>query len=320
MATSTATPKIAAIIPVKGASTLRACLESLERQDIADPYEVVVVDGFHDDEVASVASAYGRVRLVRSGANLLQGPARNLGVEHTAAGYVAFIDADCVAEPTFLSRAATALDAGHRLVGGPILDARPWQPVCVADNFLQFADYPRRRRESAAEWFPGCNLAMRRDDFRALGGFPNTRMPGGEDPLMCAAAQRRWPGTARFIPGMSVRHIGRERFTVFLKHHAFFGYCRAALGDKVSPMQRRIGQWRIAMPGVVAWRLAYFARRTARWDPRRLVKMVALLPLILPGIFAWAVGFRRGCLSPMTDVETYEQDGVPDAGGAVQRS
>lgn len=294
-----AQPVVSCVVPCKGAGTLRDALASLHDQDLAEPYDVVVVDGWWDDAVASLCAEFPRVRLVRSRDKLVPGPARNLGVAHASSEYLAFTDADCVVERGFLSAAKRALDAGVRLAGGPVLDALPWwRVVARADNLSQFADFPPTRPGGRAAYFPGCNMAMRKADFLAVGGFPDTGMPAGEDTLLCVAASERWPGEdgVRFVPDMRVRHRGRSDLSGFLAHQEFFGYCRGTVGMRVPAWQRAWGRRWWMVPAVTGKRYVYMLQRTAQWHPAGLAKAAALSPLVVWGMFRFAVGFRRGCL------------------------
>lgn len=310
-----AAARVSVIIPVKGAATLPACLDSLERQDFDEPYEVIVIDGWHDDAVAEVAGRYERVVLIRSRDNLLQCIGRNIGVERTSAEYVVFLDADCVAEPSFVSAAARGLDAGARMVGGPVLDARPWNPFAVADNFSQFADFTATRPSGPAEYFPGCNMAMRKADFLAIGGFPDTKMPAGEDTLLCLNMAAHFPDEdqpLRYENGMRIRHVGRTTPSGFLKHQAFFGFCRASCGLKMTMKHRKLGRSVLAIPALVFKRYRYMLGQTLtgpNGGVSHLPKVVLIAPFVLIGMFWWGWGFRRACREPIQPYSLlYEQE------------
>jgi glycosyltransferase involved in cell wall biosynthesis len=285
---------ISVIIPCyRHAEGLARCLDSLAGQESEDAWEVIVVNSAADPAVAAAATQRG-VRLVQSQDRLLPGQARNLGAAHALAELLAFVDADCIAEPGWLAAAKAALEAGARLASGPVLHARPLHPIAVSDNLLQFADFPPNRPDGPARYFAGCNLAIRRADFEAVGGFPDVTLPAGEDTSFCAAVQARWPDGLRFRRAMRVRHTGRTTFGAFLDHHATFGYCRAALDLHLVPWQRRWGAHRVMTPPVAAKRLSYILGRGWQWDRWQLARTLVLLPLVLPGLLAWASGFRRG--------------------------
>ena len=258
-------------------------------------FETLVVDSAADPGVMAVGAEFPEVRLVRGDRDLLAGPARNLGVSQARGEYVAFIDADCVAESAWLANAMRALEAGAEMVGGPVLDALPWHPVAVTDNLLQFADFPSGRPEGSARYFPGCNMALRKTTFLSAGGFSEEEIVAGEDTRLCDEVRERWPRGLHFARGMRVRHDGRQRFTEFLRHQRSFGYVRGALGIHVSTFQQRWGRRRVSMPIVVGKRFVYIIRRSVTWDPLRSPRLVLLAPLIVAGLVAWWVGFRRGC-------------------------
>jgi glycosyltransferase involved in cell wall biosynthesis len=312
---STDAPTATVVVPCKGhAKELARCLASLNRQVTSFSFETVVVDSASDAAVASVAGGFPGVRLLRGQQPLFPGPARNLGVSSSRSEFVAFIDADCQAEDSWLAAAVDALRGGPAMVGGPVLDALPWHPVAVADNLLQFADFGRSRRDGTARYFPACNMAVRRDAFEAVGGFPEVSLAAGEDTSLCNRFLSRWPAGLRFVRAMQVSHDGRTGLGAFLAHQVSFGYARGSLGLHLTERQRRWGARAPALPAVVLKRLSYVAGRSLRFDPAGVPKMLLLLPLLVPGLTAWALGFRRGCRASAAPTElegaTARVDGV----------
>jgi mycofactocin glycosyltransferase len=287
-------PMISVVIPCyRHAEDLARCLNGLAGQESEARWEVIVVNSAADPAVAAAATR-GGARLVESQTRLLPGQARNFGAAHALGELLAFIDADCVPEAGWLAAARAAVEAGARLASGPVLHAKPLHPIAVSDNLLQFADFPPNRPDGPARYFAGCNLAIRREDFEAVGGFPDVVLPAGEDTSFCGVVLARWPDGLQFKRAMQVRHTGRTTFAAFLDHHATFGYCRAALDLHLAPWQRRWGVHRVMAPPVAAKRLSYILGRGWQWDRWQLARTLLLLPIVLPGLLAWASGFRRG--------------------------
>lgn len=293
-------PIVSIVIPCyRHAAELRRCLAGVARQQAGADFEVIVVDSAPDPEVALAAADAG-ARVVRAADRLGPGEARNAGARAARSRLLVFLDADCVPEPGWLAAAITALTGPGILAGGPVLDARPFHPISVSDNLLQFAEFPKGRPDGPATHFPGCNLAIRRADFETFGGFPPVHLPAGEDGAFSALVRERHPDMLRFVRAMAVRHEGRTGFGEFLRHHERFGYCRAALDLGLAPRHRRLAAWPLMTGPVAAKRLAFILGRGVAWDVGQLLRSLLLMPLLAAGLVAWAAGFRRGLAASKT--------------------
>jgi glycosyltransferase involved in cell wall biosynthesis len=291
-----AAPRISVVIPChRCAHELHRCLDALRQQTLAAPYEIIVVNSGADTAVRAVAAGSRAVRVISSEERLMPGAARNLGARHARADYLAFIDADCIAEPDWLAHAFQALKAGAPIVGGAVLDALPLHPIAVADNLLQFIEFSPYRPERMLPYVPSCNFAIRREAFAALGGFPDG-LPTAEDGLFNRAAAAHWPDGLAFLPAMRVRHMGRRTLRTFWRHQAMLGFYRGRLGLGLRRRwYQRLGRRTIAAVPIAAKRLSMLVARTVRWNPRGLVRVVLVSPFLLVGLIAWTTAFRDGC-------------------------
>jgi glycosyltransferase involved in cell wall biosynthesis len=302
-------PDVTVVVPCRGhGRELAACLAALRGQEGGLRREVIVVDSGPEGDVAA-AGCGDDVRVIRRAAPVAPAEARNLGARIARGSVLAFTDADCVPESRWLSAATAALARGAVVVGGPILDARPRHPVAAADYLLAFPDFTASRLRGTIEHLPACNLVLRRAAFDETGGFPSmparsghgtTRVSfvAGEDTLLCQAAIARWPGAVRFDPAVRVAHRGRAGLTAFVRHQEGFGFARGWLRHRLPPLAARHGERAWFGPAVVAKRLAFVLSAAGRTGPATLARAVLLLPLLLLGLAAWAVGFRRGMRTP----------------------
>lgn len=201
--------RISVVIPhLNQPEALARCLASLAAGSAA-PDEIVVVDNGSPAPPQKICDA--------AGARLLHepepgpGPARNRGVAETTGEILAFIDADCLADPGWIAaiRAAFA-DPAAEILGGDvrIACADPARPTLLEAYESVYAY--RMDRYIAEQGFTGTgNLAVRRQVLAAVGPFR------GRD----VAEDRDWGQRAtraghdlRYVPGMRVYHPARRDF------------------------------------------------------------------------------------------------------------
>lgn len=166
-------PEISVIIPVRnGAKTLPLCLDSVFRSEgLAAPPQVMVVDDASEDESAEIASRYPVV-LIRLPSPMGGGLTRNPGAERAAAPILFFTDADVELNTDTLALVLKAFDERpglHGLFGAYSADCP--QPGFFSQYKNLHHHFIHRTASGPADTFwTGCG-AVRRDAFRAVGGF-----------------------------------------------------------------------------------------------------------------------------------------------------
>lgn len=177
-------PLFSVIVPsYNRAPLLRAALESIRAQDLAD-YEVIVVDGGSTDDTPAIVSDFGtRARFLVQGRNG-PGPARNFGCQQATGEYITFLDSDDVWFPWTLSTFAQIMERERRpaWIMGRAVEFKDGESLgwigCEPLRYTGYSDY--LASSQAITWVPGCGMAIRRDAFNQIGGFVNECM-GGED-------------------------------------------------------------------------------------------------------------------------------------------
>ncbi|MCL6554097.1 MAG: glycosyltransferase family 2 protein, partial [Firmicutes bacterium] len=174
------------VVPVyNDAGLLGLTLSHLCRQTLPPAaYEIVVVDDGSTDETPHVIAAAARdrvrVRCVRLDTNRGRSAARNAGIRAAlgAGGveFVAFVDADCVADRLWLERLIRALDqrkvgavtgcvqgVGNETLVGRYTALVAWE-ASRADAVVDRADY-------TAVGLAGCNACLRASVLKEVGLF-----------------------------------------------------------------------------------------------------------------------------------------------------
>jgi GT2 family glycosyltransferase len=185
---------------------LQACLASLEDQTIRrERYEIIVADNGTPGGIADVASRFPHVRFVeekRKGA----AHARNAAIAVAESAALAFIDADCVADPAWLEEGLRALEHAD-LVGGAIqLTARDRDAPTPVEVFEMLFAFRQQQYIEKQKFAVTANLFTKRMVFDVVGGFRHG-LPEDTDWCWRAVAA----GYAlRFAPDACVLHPARH--------------------------------------------------------------------------------------------------------------
>jgi glycosyltransferase involved in cell wall biosynthesis len=155
--------------------TVLAAVDSLLAQEPA--VEIIVSHSGGGLTPALLARERPEVRVVASDARRSCSEARNAGIRATRARYIAFLEADCIAERDWIAGRLRAHHAGAAAVASAITNAFPDSRSAWASHLLR---YQTRFPETPATEREMLGLSCRRDMFDQFGRFRED-LPGGED-------------------------------------------------------------------------------------------------------------------------------------------
>jgi GT2 family glycosyltransferase len=232
---NTSDPLISVVVCTHNrADKLANCLARLSDQSLErSRYEVIVVDDCSADGTPAVVQRSG-ARLMRNERNLGPAASRNVGARATSAPLVAFTDDDCVPDREWLGELVTAFDDGTVVAaGGKIEPARtdrlllryyeasnplshnPHRPDHDSGPFGRFGAYlldsfhlhALPEADTELRTIASANMAVRRSEFDALGGFDERFGLGGEDDDLSLRLRRLRPeGRLVYVPDAVVAH------------------------------------------------------------------------------------------------------------------
>jgi glycosyltransferase involved in cell wall biosynthesis len=174
-------PEISVYIPAYNvAKFLPRSIESLLAQTLL-PTEILVIDDGSPDDSAEIAGRYPGVTVVRHERNRGLAAARNTAFRSANCDFVASLDADCVADPTWLANLAPHMgDPEIAGVGGALAEGIQ---LTLADRW--------RRAHMPQEWgvawirnpkfLFGCNNLFRKAAVLGVGGYNESMRTNGED-------------------------------------------------------------------------------------------------------------------------------------------
>lgn len=292
-------PLLSVVVPCyRARPTIERCLAALTRECRSLPAEIVVVDSGDDGLADLVRARFPDVVMVSLPERALPGRARNEGVRIARAAHLAFVDADCVVQAGWGERARLVVAADVSFSGGAVLPGRPLSLRGLVGFFTEFAQFlPGAPRAGVAA--PSCNLVVERALFASAGGFPED-MRSGEDLVFVARCRElRGPLALSFDDERAVTHAAHASWGELVGHLVDVGRGSAEARARApslpgAPLARRppLG------PVVVGVRFLRILQHAARARPLTwLALALAVSPLVLACLCAWAVGFAAPAAS-----------------------
>lgn len=225
-------PRVSVIVAsYNGASTLPACLASLQRLNYPD-YEVILVDDGSTDITPQIAARHPEIRYVRHAANQGLSAARNTGIEAATGELVAFTDADCRADEDWLYYVVgDLLNSAFIGMGGPNL--LPPEDSAVAAAVMASPGGPAHvmLTNRQAEHIPGCNMVFYKWALQEIGGFDPLFRRAGDDVDLCWRLQQSGFKLG-FSPAGMVWHYRRSTVGAYLRQQSGYGEAEALLVRK----------------------------------------------------------------------------------------
>jgi glycosyltransferase involved in cell wall biosynthesis len=219
-------PTVSIVIPVyNGASTISACLDSLLNQDYpADAYEIIVVENGSTDNTAQVVKRYP-VQLFHSEPRG-PAPARNLGLARSEADIIAYTDADCIADPNWLSllvQPYTDPEIGG--VGGAILAYGHADRNIVevfSDEHSPLVNFVSGENEFLPHLYTA-NASYRRDLLNRISGF-NAQLVTADDVDVSWRLQLETGTKLAYVPEAIIYHHHRATRAGLARQYRQYGF------------------------------------------------------------------------------------------------
>jgi len=275
---------ISVIVPVYNAEkTLTACINGLALQDYDQGHvEWIFVDNRSTDDSVSLLQKAPGVTLLSEDQRGAYA-ARNAGIAVASGDILAFLDPDCVPEPSWLRSMAETLQRPGVSV---VLGVRRPSPDVGLNRML--GDYDTTRDEWAVgsnerEKYFGYtnNMGITRLSWTRFGPFAG-RSRGSDTIFVRRVVDSEGCGAVVFAPAMKVSHLEMNGVVTYVRKAFTYGrslqsYCRVV---PVKPLSFRD-------------RLSVF-RKTVNSKSYGLARIMTLALLLAVGMLAWVMGRMAG--------------------------
>lgn len=216
-----------------GRNRIGRCIEACLKLHGKNIEVIIVDDGSTDGTDDWVAEHFPQVRLLRLEPCGLSA-ARNAGATASIGRILAYTDDDCQPDVEWAVRLRHAF-AKHQgkfsAIGGPNLPPPPRDTAQAVVAASPGAPSHVMLDDEEAEHLPGCNLAVTREAFHAIGGFDPLFHTAGDDVDFCWRL-RDAGFRLGFAAGAFVWHERRTSIPGFLRQQLGYGMAEALLLKK----------------------------------------------------------------------------------------
>jgi hypothetical protein len=283
-------PRVTVVLPAMlGYGTVRAALDSWERQMRRDAIEILVLD---PDAAASDGGDWRRQPIRLPIGSMLLHEARAYGVRQARAPFVVIAEDHCLPEPDWVERLLPLLDGGWMALGPALVPGNRETRCAEASFLLGYGQWMMPVASGSAEALPGHNTVVRRETLVEMG-------PALEAELMIGSflmqRLRQEGGTMTLNRDMRMRHFDLPEWVPSLKIFWNVGLGFGARRSHRWSLPRRALYAALA-PAIAAahWRRAFrHFRRAGRAAGLSPATLLAAVPLAA----AWGCGEAWGALA-----------------------
>lgn len=272
---------------------IHLCVRSLLEQEGVPSPEIIVVDSSGDDTAAELRALFPTITVVELQHQTPQAAARNVGVAHSRARFIAFTDQDCIVPSDWLLRFITWHGRGnYDAVGGAVGNGTPESAVGTASYLIEFNEFLPTGTPGLAKMIPHCNICFRREVFTTVGPF--LEVPSGAEDLLYNFFVCQSGGRLLCDPNIVVNHINRTDFSSFLQHQWALGFGSAVARRLALLKGQPFVRYPLLSYSLPLVRLVRTFGRLLRYNRPVLRQYMQLLPFLIPGYVRWTSGFLAG--------------------------
>lgn len=283
-ASVTSAPMSVIVLGFRAQAELAGAVASLRAQDT--PCEIVVVNSGGGPIETVLADHLDHIRLITTDLPLFVGAARNIGIDASRGGVIAFLAGDCQALPGWVAGRMREHDLGAAYVSNPVVPEPGASPrAIITINAMYSSRSPTTRVEDVAHFGRSCTR-----DALALAGYFPTGLRVSEDSALNIQLDLLAPCT--WAPDVLTTHdepagfwpLMRDSFKrgIRMSAHVPFRHRR----DRVSSLGQH---WKTLCTrhGLLRWSFEDSAAYSERMKLRTLAT-------VLPLTIAKFLGLRRG--------------------------
>ena len=236
-------PAVTVVVPVRNAvATIDRCIRALLAQEYPHHrFEILIVDNNSHDGTRRRLETFENRLIVLDEPKRGASAARNAGVRRASSELIAFTDADCVAERSWVRELVQQhrSDGQTDIIGGRI---EPYQPATAVERFAgRLMDQESAISHETTPYVITANMLARRSDLLRLGLFDD-RLLRGQDVDLSLRAHFDHGLRLGYADRALVRHVNVNTFEALFEKGEQHGLARSNVLGKHS---QRVGRTRL---------------------------------------------------------------------------
>jgi len=287
-------PVATVVVPVYGCPEwLAVCLAALERQDFAEPYEVLVTLEASDSAAEEFRRLFPQARIIRSAPGAGPGGGRNAAFPVARGDYLAFTDDDCLPEADWLRRLVAACRSrGGDPVRGVVATAFPHSYLSRVQH-ARSVGAARSCKPVTTAGIGGCNMCLARSLLERTGARFAEGVYGAEEMAFLHELGVR---QVLLDPNAVVRDLRRDGVRMTLKRSFRLGRGSGRLRSRLDLRGAVFARHLWLAPLLAPLLFGLTCVRTLRRTPWGVLDLVRFIPMTLARPVLYTVGFIAGAL------------------------
>ncbi len=298
--------KVSVIVPCYNAEkTILKTLKALEKQNFAEPFEVIIVDDGSKDNTVKVVKEFAKKSKlrIRVFANPHHGPAwqRNFGARKARGEIVVFTDSDCVPGKSWIKEMVKPIEQGKAVgVQGTYKTLNKRSLIARFEGYEIEKRHEKMKKQKFIDFIGTFSAAYKKDIFLKFGGFDTSfKTASGEDPELSYRIAKAGYKLV-FNPKAFVYHPHPDSLRKYLKQKFFRAYWRVLMykkhpekmkGDSYTGLEIPLSMFSLAFFFLFAF--LSFARSEFFW---LALPMLAIFFLANASTIAFTAGKERKML------------------------
>ncbi|OVE78087.1 hypothetical protein BVX98_01350 [bacterium F11] len=283
-------PDFSVIIPsYQARATIQSCLQSLQNQVDAPPFEVIIVDSSQDGTADFIRINFPSVKLLTLKERAYPGEARNKGMTLVQGKITAFLNSNCDVPPDWLKTMSNIFNNPQieGLSGTKILPSKTTLAGQI-QFWLEFYDFLSFHPPHLVNFAPTANCAFRTASLKDI-TFPED-LRTVEDRVFGEEWIKRGHQIC-FRPDVKVIYHAKKTWSEALFHLKQLGSWSAKARIRYGLPGKKLATWWIFIPFLLPYRLARIFDVFLRHQPRQLPRLFLYSPFIIGGLSYWTWGY-----------------------------